>query len=93
MRVTKPWLAFVLSFCVPGAGLAYIGRWRHGLLNLVGVTAIIIATLTLWGDSSALTDHFHYIPLILAAASAGYAHAMALQESSRVTSHHEDSRD
>ena len=31
----KPWVAFILSFLVPGVGLAYAGSWGLGVLNLV----------------------------------------------------------
>lgn len=93
MRVSKPWLAFVLSFVVPGAGLAYIGRWRHGLINFAIATTVLIATLALWGDQPAVRDHFHYLPLILAAASAGYAHARAQQELNGVPAEHDESGD
>lgn len=33
----KPGLAFFLSFILPGAGLAYLGKWKWALLNFGGV--------------------------------------------------------
>ena len=41
----KPWLAFLLSFLVAGAGLAYVGKWKWAAVNFFGVlvAAIIFA--------------------------------------------------
>src|SRR5690349_18140493 len=39
----KPWVAFLLSFLLPGAGLAYLGKWGWAVLNFV--TVLILAFL------------------------------------------------
>ncbi len=36
----KPWLAFLLNFLLAGAGLAYLGKWAWGFVNLVVVVAL-----------------------------------------------------
>jgi len=35
----KPWLAFLLSFLLVGAGLAYLGKWGWAAINFFGVIA------------------------------------------------------
>ena len=39
----KPWVAFLLSILLTGAGLAYLGKWGWALLNLVAAVGICIA--------------------------------------------------
>ena len=39
----KPWVAFILSFLLPGAGLAYLGKWLWGVVNLVIVLGTGVA--------------------------------------------------
>ena len=70
----KPWLAFVLSFLVPGAGLMYLGRWAAGLVNLALVTAIMVGVALV--QQEAFFSYAHYLALTLAAGSAGLAHAL-----------------
>ena len=42
------WLTLGLNFLLPGAGLAYLGYWRGGLVNLaVALVVILVATLAL----------------------------------------------
>ena len=42
------WLALALNFLLPGAGLAYLGFWRAGAVNLVlALGAVALATLLL----------------------------------------------
>jgi hypothetical protein len=36
----KPWLAFILNFLLAGAGLAYLGMWAWGVVNLIGVVLL-----------------------------------------------------
>jgi Flp pilus assembly protein TadB len=49
----KPILAFILNVLLPGAGLAYLGKWLWALYNLAGVATVnILAGLVLpesWG--------------------------------------------
>ncbi len=40
----KPWVAFLLSILLTGAGLAYLGKWGWAVLNLaVAIVAVVIA--------------------------------------------------
>jgi hypothetical protein len=71
----KPWLAFVFSLLIPGAGLAYLGKWKWALLNFVLVQVPIL--LIVLKPIPSLNEHIHYILLALAAGSAGVAHAVA----------------
>jgi hypothetical protein len=73
----KPWLAFLFSLIIPGAGLAYLGKWKSAALNFVLVQAVILVVLL--KPVQQLSEHFHYIVLALHAASAGVAHAVALR--------------
>jgi hypothetical protein len=42
------WLALALNFLLPGAGLAYLGFWRAGAVNLaLALAAGALATLLL----------------------------------------------
>jgi hypothetical protein len=36
----KPWLAFILNFLLAGAGLAYLGMWLWGIVNLLVALAL-----------------------------------------------------
>ena len=72
----RPWMAFVLNFVVPGAGLVYLGRWWQGIANAVLVLGILLALFFGYGES-ALVEHIHWVFLALMAASGGYAHGVA----------------
>lgn len=74
----KPWLAFTLSFLLPGAGLAYLGKWGWGLVNLLAVLAIGVGLALLL---PAATFH-HFIRLVgygCAGGSGGLAQWFAAQ--------------
>ena len=72
------WYAFVLSFVVPGAGLAYCHKWTWAAGNLALVT-VAIAVVVFFFPGSLVYDHIHYLIVALAAGSAGFAHAVATQ--------------
>jgi hypothetical protein len=36
----KPSIAFLLSFLLPGAGLAYLGKWKWAITNLAVVLLV-----------------------------------------------------
>jgi hypothetical protein len=74
----KPWVAFLFSFIIPGAGLVYAGSWRAGLINF-GIVHAILFGLFFVVDNETVNEHIHYVFLALSAASAGYAHSVALQ--------------
>jgi hypothetical protein len=72
----KPWVAFVLSFFVPGAGLWYLDKWLAGWINLAAVTLVLMLLLVL-PLGREVFDYFHYVVLMLMAGSGGVAHACA----------------
>lgn len=74
----RPWLAFVLNFLIPGAGLLYLHRWGLALANFLAVQSVLL-TILLWQPDPEWTQHLHYPVLILMAASGGWAHALACQ--------------
>jgi hypothetical protein len=48
----KPWVAFLLSILLTGAGLAYLGKWGWAVLNLVVALAIGITVALTFPDAS-----------------------------------------
>jgi hypothetical protein len=46
----KPWVAFLLSFLLPGAGLAYLGQWGWAVLNLVVAIGVPIIAIQVYPD-------------------------------------------
>jgi hypothetical protein len=74
----KPWIAFVLSLILPGAGLCYLDKWFWGMLNFLIVQAVLLG-IVLLPVGQQIYESFHYVLLVLAAASAGVAHAVATQ--------------
>jgi TM2 domain-containing membrane protein YozV len=77
----KPWVAFILSFLLPGAGLAYLGKWGWGLLNLVSVIVVGAAVTPFNLDPSIISA----IGMGLAAGSAALAKSLAVQMKTQVT--------
>lgn len=78
----KPWLAFTLSFLLPGAGLWYLGKWSWGFLNLAIVLGI--GFLMTWF----LTDEIYfqwinYVAIACSSGSAGLAYALAKQKNEK----------
>jgi len=51
----KPWVAFLLSVLLTGAGLAYLGRWGWAVLNLLAALGIgFLVAFTIPDASSAV---------------------------------------
>jgi hypothetical protein len=74
----KPWLAFTLSFLLPGAGLAYLGRWKWAAINLAFVLSIgVLGEMFLSEDF--LNHYARFIAIGLGAGSAGLAQSLADQ--------------
>lgn len=73
-------LATVLNAVLPGAGFAYLRRWKWAIINFVVVQTIIVgAVLT---NEPTMVEHIHWIVLVLAVGSGSLAHTAArLQES------------
>lgn len=47
----KPWVAFLLSILLTGAGLAYLGKWGWAVLNLLTACGIGIAVTLAYPDA------------------------------------------
>jgi hypothetical protein len=72
----RPWLAFTLSFFLPGAGLWYLGKWMWGCANLALVLAIgVIATFAL--SEEAFEKYIRILAVGCAGGSGGLAMAVA----------------
>lgn len=78
-RSTK---AAAFSFFIPGAGLWYLGEHRNAVINLV--VAAMLSVLALASGH----EHLHYAFLVIAAGSAGFAHASAGKSSQPPGSKH-----
>jgi hypothetical protein len=63
----KPWIAFLLSFLVAGAGFVYLGKWTWALLNIFGAIAIGLIVYRFSPDSLSMAS------TAVAAASGGLA--------------------
>jgi hypothetical protein len=74
----KPWLAFVLSFVLPGAGLAYLGKWKWAFGNL-GVVLFIGIVLAFLLEGTAAEGVIRFIGIGLSAGSGAYAEFTAKQ--------------
>jgi hypothetical protein len=72
----SPLLALTLSFFLPGAGLAYLGKWKWGILNLVIVLGIGVAAALILSDAT-FDQYIRYIAIGCAGGSGGLAQAMA----------------
>ncbi len=78
----KPWLAFLLNFFVPGAGLLYLHRWKLALANFVAAQLVLLG-LCAWQPGPDWTERSHFLLLMVMAASGGWAHAVACQMRTR----------
>lgn len=73
----KPFVAFLLSFVLPGAGLMYLGQWK-GFLNL-GVVLLLGVLAGLVLSDEAFQSYARYLAYGCAGGSAGLAQLMASQ--------------
>lgn len=74
----KPLVAFVLSLLLPGAGLAYAGKWSWGAINLAIVLLIgMIAALIL--SYATFMEYINIIAIACAVGSAGFARSVTEQ--------------
>jgi predicted amidophosphoribosyltransferase len=73
----KPWLAFLLNFLIPGAGLAYLGMWGWAVLNLV--VALLLGGVI----AAAAPDAVGPLSAGLGAASGGLAMALAQSKNAK----------
>lgn len=74
----SPFLAFTLSFFLPGAGLWYLGKLAWGFVNLAVVLVIgFIAALAL--SEEALEKYIRFLAIGCGSGSGGLAMALAQQ--------------
>ena len=74
----KPFLAFLFSFLLPGAGLAYIGKWKWAVINLVVVLLVGVLTGLLLTEEI-FDRYIRYVALGCAGGSGGLAQQLAVQ--------------
>jgi len=72
----KPFVAFTLSFFLPGAGLAYLGKWKWAIINFLVVLLVGVAAAFLLPEDR-VDEYMQYLAIGCAGGSAGIAHAMA----------------
>jgi hypothetical protein len=70
----KPWLAFLLSFLIVGAGLAYLGKWGLAAANFF--TAIAIGVVLALASPNSLSWAGLAIPAISAVIAMNAAKAL-----------------
>jgi hypothetical protein len=72
----SPFLAFTLSFFLPGTGLWYLGRWTGGFVNLAIVLVIgILGALAL--SDEVFRQYSRYLAIACGGGSGGLALALA----------------
>src|SRR5262249_3067048 len=77
-HMKRPWLAFTLSFFLPGAGLWYLGKWAWGFVNLATVLAIgAISAFTLSDET--LEKYGQLVGVGCGSGSAGLAMSITQQ--------------
>jgi len=81
----KPFLAFLLSFILPGAGLAYLGLSRPALINFAIVLGLgVVLACILPPD---VFDHYtRYLCYGASGGSAAYAQLLAKQRNAKLRS-------
>jgi hypothetical protein len=78
----KPTVAFILSFLLPGAGLAYLGKWKWGLINL-GIVLLVGVAAALVLSEKTLYQYGQYIAVGLGGGSGALAQPLATQLNQR----------
>lgn len=74
----KPIVAFLLSFLLPGAGLAYLGQWKLGFINL-GIVLLIGAIAAALIPEESFDQYSRYIAIACSGGSGGFAQTIAAQ--------------
>ena len=52
----RPWIAFLLSFLVAGAGFAYLGKWTWAILNFAAAIAVGLLVYRFSPDSMSIAS-------------------------------------
>jgi hypothetical protein len=73
----KPTAAFILSFILPGAGLAYLGKWKWAFINF-GVVCLVGVAAGLLLSEVTLHQYGNYIAVACSSGSAGLAQALTM---------------
>jgi len=71
----KPIVAFILSFLLPGAGLAYLGKWKWAFINL-GIVLLVGVAATFLLSQETLHQYGHYIAIGCSGGSGGLAQVL-----------------
>lgn len=79
-EMKKPWLAFLLSFLIAGAGFGYLGKWSWAVINFVVAIAIGFFVYRFSPDS------LNTASVIVAAASASFAMTTAKTMNAKLAS-------
>jgi hypothetical protein len=66
--------ARLFNFLLPGAGMCLLGKWWLAVLNILLASLSLVVAFT-WGG--VLVEEMHYVWLVIASGSAGWAHAVA----------------
>ena len=74
----SPFLAFTLSFLLPGAGLAYLGKWKWAAVNLAAALIIGIVAGFLLPDYI-LDAYGRYVAIGIGCGSGAWAQGTAQQ--------------
>ena len=76
--MTRPFVAFLLNFLLPGTGLIYLGRWKWAIINLAVVICVgILAAFLL--PNAIFDKYIRLIAIGCAGGSAGLARQLAVQ--------------
>ena len=67
--------ARILNFLLPGAGMGLLGKWKLAIINALVAVVVLCAAFALGG---VFAEEIHYVWLVIASGSAGWAHAVAV---------------
>ena len=73
--------ARILNFLLPGAGMGLLGKWKLAIINALVAVVALCAAFALGG---VFAEELHYVWLVIASGSAGWAHAVAVNQSGAV---------
>jgi hypothetical protein len=74
----KPIVAFLLSFFIPGAGLAYLGNWKGAFINF-GIALLIGIVCAFLLPDEFFAHYGRYIGFGIAGGSGAFAQQKAIE--------------